>query len=92
LTKVYSLTKAKARFSEIINRLIYQKDEVVVTKKNKEVAVLLPYETYQDLKKGKGGGLIEAAKSLANLDSEIEAMCDAIYEEREKEKTREVKL
>lgn len=92
MTKVYSLTKAKARFSEIINRLIYQKDEVVVTKKNRAVAVLLPYETYQDLKKGKGGGLAQAAACLGDLDSEIESMCDAIYEEREKEKTREVRL
>ena len=90
MNETITITKAKARLSEIINRLVYQKSKIVVTKKGKRVAVILPFETYQNLQKGPGQGLILAKKSLSGLDREIDEMCDLIYREREKERSREV--
>jgi len=89
MRSVYTITEAKARFSEIISRLIFRKEKIVLTKKGKEVAVIMPFDKYQQLEK-KGRGLIEARGALAGLDQEIDEMCEAIYEERKKEKSREV--
>jgi prevent-host-death family protein len=91
MRNVFTITEAKARLSELISRLIYRKEKIVLTKKGKEVAVIIPFEEYQKLNK-KGGGLIKARGVLAGLDREIEEMSEAIYEEREKEKSREVAL
>jgi len=91
MRNVFTITEAKARLSELISRLIYRKERIVLTKKGKEVAVIMPFEEYQELDK-KGGGLIKARGILAGLDREIDEMNEAIYEEREKEKTREVAL
>jgi len=91
MRNVYTITEGKARLSELISRLIYRKEKIVLTKKGKEVAVIMPFEEYQELGK-KGGGLIKARGILAGLDREIDEMNEAIYEEREKEKTREVAL
>lgn len=85
---VYTLTGAKARFSEIIARLIHKKEAVVITRKGKEVAVLLPVEKYHQLGERKKGGLLDAAGGLADLDTEIEDMVKTIYEARLKEKGR----
>jgi prevent-host-death family protein len=91
MRNVFTITEAKARLSELISRLIYRKEKIVLTKKGKEVAVIMPFDEYQELDK-KGGGLIKARGVLAGLDREIEEMSEAIYEEREKEKSREVAL
>jgi prevent-host-death family protein len=91
MRNVFTITEAKARLSELISRLIFRKEKIVLTKKGKEVAVIMPFEEYQELDK-KGGGLINARGVLAGLDSEIDEMNEAIYAEREKEKTREVAL
>jgi len=91
MRNVFTITEAKARLSELISRLIYRKEKLVLTKKGKEVAVIMPFEEYQELDK-KDGGLIKARSVLAGLDTEIDEMSEAIYEEREKEKSREVAL
>ena len=91
MRNVFTITEAKARLSELISRLIYRKEKIVLTKKGKEVAVIMPFEEYQELDK-KGGGLIKARGVLAGLDREIDEMSEVIYEEREKEKSREVAL
>jgi prevent-host-death family protein len=91
MRNVFTITEAKARLSELISRLIYRKEKFVLTKKGKEVAIIMPFEEYQELDK-KGGGLIKARGALAGLDREIDEMSEAIYEEREKEKSREVAL
>ena len=91
MRNVFTITEAKARLSELISRLIYRKEKIVLTKKGKEVAVIMPFKEYQELDK-KGGGLIKARSVLAGLDREIDEMSEAIYEEREKEKSREVAL
>jgi prevent-host-death family protein len=91
MKNVFTITEAKARLSELVSRLIFKKERIVLTKKGKEVAVLMAFEEYQELDK-KGGGLIKALGVLADLDGEIDEMTEAIYEEREKEKSREVAL
>ena len=88
MKEIFSLTSAKARFSEIISRLIHKKDTVVITRKGKEVAVLLPVEKYRRLEERKQGGLLDAVGGLADLDSEIKDMVKAIYDARLKEKGR----
>jgi prevent-host-death family protein len=86
--EIFSLTGAKARFSEIISRLIHKKDTVVITRKGKEVAVLLPIEKYRRLEERKKHGLLDAAGGLADLDKEVEDMVRAISNARLKEKGR----
>lgn len=92
MKEIFSLTEAKARLSEIINRLIYHKNNIVITKKGKRVAVIIPFETYQNLEKGQSKGLILASKALEDIDKEVDEMCDFIYSEREREKSRKVLL
>lgn len=91
MRSVFSITEAKARLSELITRLIYRKEKIVLTKKGKEVAVIMPFEEYRELGK-KGGGLIKARGVMAGLDREIDEMTAAIIEERNREKSREVAL
>jgi len=88
----FTLTEAKARLSEIINRLIYHKNNIMITKKGKRVAVIMPFETYQNLEKGQSKGLILAYKALEDIDKEVDEMCNLIYSEREREKSRKVLL
>ncbi len=45
---IVSSTQAKARFSELVERSA-QGDEIIVQRRGKPVAVILSYETYQDL-------------------------------------------
>ena len=88
MKEIFSLTTAKARFSEIIARLIHKKDAIVITRKGKEVAVLLPVEKYRRLEERKKRGLLDAAGGLADLDDEMEDMVRAIYDARREEKAR----
>ena len=86
---VFSLSDAKAKFSDIINRIIYKKEKILITKKGKKVAVIIPID---ELEKYQEKGLIEASGALADLDDTVDEMVDRIYESREMEKSREVKL
>jgi len=91
MRNVYTITDAKARLSELVARLIHRRDTIVLTRKGREVAVIMPFKEYQELGK-RDRGLIQARGALAGLDREIDDMCRAIYEEREKERGREVNL
>jgi len=86
---VFSLTEAKAKFSDIINRIIYRKEKILITKKGKRVAVILPIEEFNKVEED---GLIGAKGALADLDETVDQMLGTIYESRESEKSREVKL
>ncbi len=86
---VFSLSEAKAKFSDIINRIIYKKEKIIITKKGKKVAVILPID---ELKKYGDNGLIQAKGALADLDDSVDEMVGRIYESRKLEKSREVKL
>jgi prevent-host-death family protein len=89
---VVTITEAKAKLSEIINRVIIRKDTISITRKGKPAAVLLPIEEYENLHNSKKSGLIRAKGILAGLDEEIERMTESIYENREKETSRPVSL
>jgi prevent-host-death family protein len=87
-----TITTAKARLSELVNRLIHRGDTIFITRKGKNVAVLLPDAAYRDLAKKEKPGLLSAKGALADLDAEIDDLCALIYQEREKSKDREVAL
>ncbi len=89
MEKVFSLSEAKSKFSDIINRIIYKKETIIITKKGKKVAVILPID---ELKKYEEKGLIQAKGALADLDDSVDKMVGRIYESRKLEKSREVKL
>jgi len=86
---IFSLSEAKSKFSDIINRIIYKKEKILITKNGKKVAVILPIE---ELKKYGDNGLIQAKGALAELDDNVDEMVGRIYKSRKLEKIREVKL
>jgi prevent-host-death family protein len=82
------LTKAKARLSGLVDRLIHLKERLVITKHGKPVAVLVPYEDWERRAAEGAGGLASVAPPPENLDREIDAMVEEIYKAREKSKAR----
>ena len=51
MRNVYTITDAKARLSELVARLIHRRDTIVLTRKGREVAVIMPFKEYQELGK-----------------------------------------
>lgn len=92
MKEVVTLTEAKAKLSEIINRVIIRKETISITRKGKPAAVLLSIEEYEKLHNNKKKGLIQAKGVLAGCDEEIDRMTQSIYESREKEISRPVPL
>ncbi len=90
--KAYSLTEAKARFSEIVDRLIKEKEIVMIRKNGENVAVLVPYDKYLESSRFKKDGLILAAGALADYEDEIDEMMRIIMKAREKDSGREVDI
>jgi len=84
-----TLTEAKAKFSELINRVIYNKEKIYISKKGKNVAALSPLDEIEDHKEE---GLILARQGLADLGEEIDMMEKYIYDAREKDVSREVDI
>ena len=89
MIETYTLTQAKAKLSEIINRIIYQKGTIVITKKGQRVAAIVSIDK---LDSGLEKGLIAARSVLADIDEEIATMVDTIYKTRDDELSREVSL
>jgi prevent-host-death family protein len=92
MKEVVTITEAKAKLSEIINRVIIRKDTISITRKGKPAAILLAIEEYESLHNKKKSGLIMAKGVLTGLDEEIDRMTESIYESREKETSRPVPL
>jgi len=82
------LTKAKAILSGLVERLIHRKEHIVITKRGKPVAALIPYEDWERRAAASVGGLASVAPPPENLDSEIDAMVEEIYEARAKSRAR----
>ncbi len=89
--KFIPLTRAKARLSGIIARLIYKKETAVITKHGRPVAALVPYEEWHKTR----AGAKDAADGLAGLpkvpdgtDELIDRMVESIYLERARAKGR----
>ena len=85
--QIYSLTEAKSKFSEIINRVLFRKEKFTITKKGKAVAVITPFDEEPG-----GEGLIRAKGALAQMDRYIEEMVKGIYQARSEETDRKVNL
>jgi len=89
MNKSFSISEAKTKFSEIINRVIYKHERIIVTKKGKKVAMVIPLEENRgDVDEG----LLKGMGALAEFDREIDEMVDSIYETRKKESGREIDL
>jgi prevent-host-death family protein len=88
--QVYSLTEAKMKFSEIINRVLFRKEKFMITKKGKAVAVVAPIG--EELGVGGGEGLILAKGALSQMDIIIDEMVGNIYKARKVETDRKVSL
>jgi prevent-host-death family protein len=86
--KTIPLTRAKARLSGLVERLIYQKEHVIITKHGKPVAALIPYEDWEQCAAGAVSGLASVAPPPEDIDSEIDAMVEEIYEARAKSRAR----
>ncbi len=82
------LTKAKARLSGLVDRLIQRQEQIVITKHGKPVAAMVPYEDWELHLAGSREGLASVAPPAENLDAEIDAMVKEIYVAREKSKAR----
>jgi prevent-host-death family protein len=85
--QIYSLTEAKSKFSEIINRVLFRREKFTITKKGKAVAVVAPFDEEPG-----GEGLIRAKGALAQMDHLIDKMVEGIYQARSEETDRKVKL
>jgi prevent-host-death family protein len=85
--QIYSLTEAKSKFSEIINRVLFRREKFTITKKGKAVAVVAPFDEEPG-----GEGLIRAKGALSQMDHLIDKMVEGIYQARSEETDRKVKL
>ena len=85
--QIYSLTEAKSKFSEIINRVLFRSEKFTITKKGKAVAVVAPFD-----EKPGGEGLILAKGALAQMDHLIDDMVAGIYRARSEKTARKVNL
>jgi prevent-host-death family protein len=73
-----SIAEGKKGFSRLIQDSSEKKEEIVVTKRGKPVAVILPYEEYQQSKRIKGYRKISKARE-AFLKTGISA--DEVFKE-----------
>jgi prevent-host-death family protein len=92
MDQVYSLSEAKAKFSEIINRIVFRNERFVITKKGKAVAQVSPIgpanagDSIQD-------GLIQAQGCLQDIgDGDVDEMIEKIYDTRRFELDRKVDI
>ena len=86
------LTKAKARLSGLVERLMNLKEHVVITKHGKPVAALVPYKDWEKLTASEAGGLASVPPPAEDHDAEIAGMIDEIYEARTKSRSRKPAL
>jgi len=59
---VVSIAEGKKGFSRLVRDTLEKKGEIVVTKRGKPVAVILPYEEYQQSKRVEGYRKISKAR------------------------------
>ena len=88
--QIYSLTEAKSKFSEIINRVFFRKEKFTITKKGKAVAVVAPFDEEPGAESAEG--LIRAKGALSQMDRFVDEMIEGIYQARNEEIDRKVKL
>lgn len=67
-TTSISTADAKEQFSELINRVSHNKDVVILTRRGKEIAAMVPIEDLQ---------LIEQEKNNHDLQEAVDALTEA---------------
>jgi prevent-host-death family protein len=77
-----SIAEGKKGFSRLIQDASEKKEEIVVTKRGKPVAVILPYEEYQHSKRGEGYRKIIVAREAF---SKAGILADEIFKESRKQ-------
>ena len=77
-----SIAEGKKGFSRLIQDASEKKEEIVVTKRGKPVAVILPYETYQHSKRVEGYRKIITAREVF---SKAGILADEIFKESRKQ-------
>ena len=91
MEQIYTLSEAKAKFSEIINRIVFRNEQFVITKKGKAVARVSPIG--QSDSDGTHEGLIQACSCLRDIcEDDIDEMVTHIYETRSSEIDRKVDI
>ncbi len=75
---VVSVAEGKRGFSRLIQVALEKKEEIVVTKRGKPVAVILPYDEYQQSKRVEGYRKISKARE-AFIEARISA--DEVFKE-----------
>jgi prevent-host-death family protein len=53
MTRTVSISDAKSHLSELVGRMMYAGDHIVVERHGKAVAVMIPIEDYTELEKAK---------------------------------------
>ena len=82
-----SIAEGKKDFSRLIQSSQDNKEDIIVTKRGKPVAVIMPYEKYQKTKRMEGYKKIMEAREAflkANLDAE------EIFKDSKKQRERTV--
>jgi len=80
-----SVAEGKKEFSRLIRDAFEKKEEIVVTKRGKPVAVILPYEEYQHSKRIEGYKKILEARGVF-LKTNI--LADEIFKESKRQLER----
>lgn len=80
-----SVAEGKKGFSRLIKDALEKKEEIVVTKRGKPVAVILPYEEYQHSKRIEGYKKIMEAREVF-LKANI--LADEIFKESKRQLER----
>ena len=77
MAEVFSLTEARANFSRIINRVIYKNETIIISKRGRKVAVILPFEDYDRIMDDE---LLEANPLPAGGESSDEVEISSLLE------------
>lgn len=79
---VVSVAEGKKSFSRLIHDAHRNKDEAIVTKRGKPIAVIVPYEEYQESKRVDGYRQIMAAREVLRKSG---LSADDVYRESRSE-------
>lgn len=77
MAEVFSITEAKAKFSQVINRVIYKNEKIIISKRGKNVAVILPFEDFNHIM---DDALLNAKPLLAETESTAGEIADSLYD------------
>lgn len=66
-TSTITTIEAKEDFSELINRVAHSKERVILTRRDKEVAVLISMEDFE---------LLQASQNKSDLQDAVESLKD----------------